>query len=258
MMSLTGKRRRRAEDVSDATARRSDRGVVTSMDRHCGMSRPFLQYHQAACHLSRDQTANMQPQAPPAKAAGGLCESKSRKSCRCNRSRCLKLYCECFANGLMCSSCNCFDCHNNTEHEATRHKAIQSCLGRKPDAFRPKIAGGKSVQDKGWHNKGCNCKRSSCLKNYCECFEANIMCSSRCKCVDCRNYDSGLKEKTVKEKGPVSVITPTVVKEVCSRLLAKAVEAEREDQSPAQTEDMVLEEFSDCLNEIVMTMFNTH
>lgn len=59
-------------------------------------------------------------------------------------------------------------------------------------------------------------------------------------------------------RGPVSVITPTVVKEVCSRLLAKAVEAEREDQSPAQTEDMVLEEFSDCLNEIVMTMFNTH
>lgn len=72
------------------------------------------------------------------------------------------------------------------------------------------------------------------------------------------NAPAALRTTASALRGPVSVITPTVVKEVCSRLLAKAVEAEREDQSPAQTEDMVLEEFSDCLNEIVMTMFNTH
>ncbi|KAA8590708.1 hypothetical protein FQN60_014642 [Etheostoma spectabile] len=187
----------------------------THRDNDVSVLRTPSQYHQTACPMyeSRDQATSMQQPAPPAH------------------------YCECFANGVMCSDCDCSNCHNNAEHETKRHQAI------------------KSGDVKGVHNKGCNCKRSGCLKNYCECYEANIMCTSSCKCVDCRNYDDGLEMGCKENKWPMSVITPAVVQAACSCLLAQAEEAERDAHSPARAEHIVLDEFGHCLAQIVKAMF---
>ncbi|XP_070305659.1 protein lin-54 homolog isoform X2 [Salvelinus sp. IW2-2015] len=96
---------------------------------------------------------------------------RPRKPCNCTKSQCLKLYCDCFANGEFCQSCNCTNCFNNLEHETDRAKAIKACLDRNPEAFKPKIGKGKEGESDRRHSKGCNCKRSGCLKNYCECYE---------------------------------------------------------------------------------------
>lgn len=81
-------------------------------------------------------------------------------------------YCDCFANGEFCHMCNCNNCSNNLGNEEERQRAIKSCLERNPNAFRPKIGKGRETGDDiRRHNKGCNCKRSGCLKNYCECYE---------------------------------------------------------------------------------------
>jgi len=106
----------------------------------------------------------------------------ARKSCNCKRSQCLKLYCECFANGGFClPGCQCYNCLN-TEREADTVEATRAAiLAKNPRAFTDKVVGDA-------HKKGCRCKRSKCLKKYCECYNAGVKCNPEiCQCVGCHN-----------------------------------------------------------------------
>lgn len=49
----------------------------------------------------------------------------------------------------------------------------------------PKVIGG--LRDQVVKIKQCNCKRSNCLKLYCDCFQCGIHCSSICNCRGCEN-----------------------------------------------------------------------
>uniref|UniRef100_A0A672I3V8 CRC domain-containing protein n=1 Tax=Salarias fasciatus TaxID=181472 RepID=A0A672I3V8_SALFA len=199
-------------------------------------------------------------------------------------------YCDCFANGEFCNNCNCNNCFNNLEHETERMKAIKTCLDRNPEAFKPKIGKGKEGESDRRHSKGCNCKRSGCLKNYCECYEAKIMCSSICKCVGCKNFEESPERKTLMHLAdaaevrvqqqtaaktklssqisdllmrtapvvssgggrlPYTFVTKEVLEATCECLLEQAKRAEQAQLPAPEAERLVLEEFGHCLMRII-------
>ncbi|XP_019056707.1 PREDICTED: protein tesmin/TSO1-like CXC 2 [Tarenaya hassleriana] len=126
-------------------------------------------------------------------------EGESCKRCNCKKSKCLKLYCECFAAGVYCiEPCSCVDCFNKPIHEDTVLATRKQIESRNPLAFAPKvIRSSDPISEAGddasktpasaRHKRGCNCKKSSCLKKYCECFQGGVGCSVNCRCEGCKN-----------------------------------------------------------------------
>lgn len=48
------------------------------------------------------------------------------KIIKITKSKCIKLYCECYANGMLCTElCNCRNCYNN-KHKTNNSKYIQN------------------------------------------------------------------------------------------------------------------------------------
>lgn len=151
------------------------------------------------------------------------------RGCNCKKSKCLKLYCDCFAGKMYCTpSCNCQNCINDKDHALEVGAAQKLAIDRNSAAFQQKIHGADGEKIKNTHSHtrvyahsqcafggaavqsikagtltefccrrdtgtqakhitGCNCKKSNCTKNYCECFQSKVACTDACRCLNCKN-----------------------------------------------------------------------
>lgn len=160
---------------------------------------------------------------------GSAGDSERKRVCSCKKSRCLKLYCECFSAGVICEGCKCMDCANDGEHEDERLQAVDAIKMRNQNAFAPKIVDEEQQMSAAgsMHARGCRCKKSHCLKKYCECFQAGVQCTDKCKCEECKNKSDA--DSTPRERDALRPIassssrgssSPDSGKRFCSTMLS--------------------------------------
>lgn len=102
---------------------------------------------------------------------------EERIYCNCEKTKCLKMYCTCFRNGVPCGhGCRCKNCSN----KANSHDAIK--LNRAEQCKKEVLEMQENTSE-----VFCNCRTSFCEKSYCACARTKNGCSARCKCFHCKN-----------------------------------------------------------------------
>ena len=84
-------------------------------------------------------------------------QSNKTPGCTCKKSKCLKLYCQCFAASAICSDiCKCESCKNLLTNEKDIKRARGNVLYRNPRAFEGKFIESKSNNSNNNNNLGVN------------------------------------------------------------------------------------------------------
>jgi hypothetical protein len=111
-----------------------------------------------------------------------------KTGCNCSKSKCLRLHCVCFRDGIFCGKdCGCKGCFNNTKNTALVMKVRDTTKDINSSAFKNRIIKIKLNGEVLKFTHGCSCSKNNCQKNYCECKKNGLPCSPLCKCDNCKN-----------------------------------------------------------------------
>ena len=103
-----------------------------------------------------------------------LIDVKNKPCCSCNKTKCIKKYCECFANNRFCVNCLCLDCRNKDIFMGTEEFNMD--------------------KNKNKEIVVCTCSKSGCNKKYCECYKEGLKCNIKCRCINCLNVEEPLEK----------------------------------------------------------------
>ena len=106
-------------------------------------------------------------------------DMKNKPCCNCIKTKCMKKYCECFANNKLCTNCLCLDCRNK-------------------DIFINSFGIINEEKNKSKEIIVCTCSKSGCNKKYCECYKEGLKCNIKCRCINCLNMSEEIKNSNEK------------------------------------------------------------
>ena len=144
----------------------------------------------AAGNKSRRLLEAREAASSPSQLASSIREEIENTGCTCKKTRCLKLYCQCFGAKIYCGpNCRCFHCSNTKDYEKQRQEAMRNILSRNPLAFDtkftdPRTHDNSSITDdvapaEGAgllaHKLGCKCRKSACMKKVRGCCLLNCI-----------------------------------------------------------------------------------
>ena len=105
--------------------------------------------------------------------------------CNCRNSQCLKMYCECLKKGKLCDGCYCTGCENHDKSHIRKEKIEEMNAKKVKSGISNTILNSEKLQKV--NQNGCNCRKNSCIKKYCECQQLGFKCGNFCRCVSCKN-----------------------------------------------------------------------
>ena len=112
---------------------------------------------------------------------------RGSKKCNCKKSKCLKLYCECFAAGAFCDECNCQNCCNTPADAAlvaaTRHQIEL----RNPQAFADKITEDGGPTARRGTRRGATARSRRASRSTASASKPACPAREYCKCEGCKN-----------------------------------------------------------------------
>uniref|UniRef100_A0A0D9Y188 CRC domain-containing protein n=1 Tax=Leersia perrieri TaxID=77586 RepID=A0A0D9Y188_9ORYZ len=127
-------------------------------------------------------------------------DGTSCKHCSCKKSKCLKLYCECFHAGVFCSDpCSCQGCLNKPSNMEAVLSIREQIESRNPLAFAPKVIRTEPGQELAG-GVGCsvNCRCEGCKNAFGRReVEGVTLLSIEDAKRGCREKNEGMKEETI-------------------------------------------------------------